>query len=78
MEAKERNIERPACMGNPHITASDSSALRNEDEVREWLAKNLRITVIDDYIIRDGKKLKEQFERAEQIIYDGLPKIKRE
>lgn len=75
MEVKEENIVFDTYMDNSHITSSDGCDLRNEDEVREWLAKNLRVTICDDYIIRDEDRVREQFAKVGQTIYDGLPKI---
>lgn len=39
---------------------------------------NSHIVFRDDFIIKDEKKLKEQIEKIEQIIYNGLPKVKKE
>lgn len=75
MEVKEGNIVFDTYIGNSHITAGDGCTLRNEDEVREWLAKNLRVTICDDHIIRDENGIREQLVKAEQTIYNGLPKI---
>ena len=78
MEVKEGNTVFDACMDNSRIAAGDGCDLRNEAEVREWLVKNLGVTVCDAFIIRDKDKVREQIARAGQIIYDGLPKIKKE
>lgn len=74
---EERKIKQDDCMGNPHSITGDGCNLRNEAEVREWLAKNLRVTVRDDSIIQDKNQVGEQIVKVGQIIYDGLPKIKK-